>query len=360
MSLTDTPAATQGPLSRGEFRGAAGEYFGIWIVNILLTIVTLGIYSAWAKVRRNRYFYGNTYVDGHAFDYHARGRQILIGRIIVLVVFGGFNLAATFLPLLALITPLIFMLVLPWLFRRGIRFSARVTSYRNVRFDFVGTTAGAYKAVLLGGIVSVLSFGLAVPVASRWFYTWVFNNLRYGDRAFASRPRLAPIYMAWIIPMILIIAGGLFYLAVFVAIFAVAAQVGEDKEDIAGKLETLMNIAPAVIWIVMIFYLIAFLFYRVAVRNIVLNATVFDGRHRLFSDMRRLRYLWIVVSNTVVSVLTLGLMRPWAAVREQRYKIGHTGILIDGDMDEVMTAIEKTGPAASAEFLDMEGFDFGF
>ena len=44
-----------------EFRGKTGEFFGIWIVNVFLTIITLGIYSAWAKVRTNRYFYGNIY-----------------------------------------------------------------------------------------------------------------------------------------------------------------------------------------------------------------------------------------------------------------------------------------------------------
>ena len=51
------------------FTGTAREYFGIWIVNVLLTIVTLGIYSAWAKVRRQRYFYGNTRLDGVPFEY---------------------------------------------------------------------------------------------------------------------------------------------------------------------------------------------------------------------------------------------------------------------------------------------------
>jgi len=50
------------PLS---FTGDAREYFNIWIVNIALTILTLGIFSAWAKVRKKRYFYGNTYADGH-------------------------------------------------------------------------------------------------------------------------------------------------------------------------------------------------------------------------------------------------------------------------------------------------------
>ncbi|MFB1034562.1 MAG: DUF898 family protein, partial [Sinobacterium sp.] len=34
-----------------KFLGKTGEFFSIWIVNLLLTIVTLGIYSAWATVR---------------------------------------------------------------------------------------------------------------------------------------------------------------------------------------------------------------------------------------------------------------------------------------------------------------------
>ena len=53
------------------FNGSGKEYFGIWIVNILLSIITIGIYSAWAKVRNKRYFNGHTELDGHRFDYHA-------------------------------------------------------------------------------------------------------------------------------------------------------------------------------------------------------------------------------------------------------------------------------------------------
>ena len=56
---------------RPEFTGSAGEYFRIWIVNLFLTPITLGIYSAWAKVRKKRYFYGCTRFDGDTFDYFA-------------------------------------------------------------------------------------------------------------------------------------------------------------------------------------------------------------------------------------------------------------------------------------------------
>jgi uncharacterized membrane protein YjgN (DUF898 family) len=66
-----------------EFKGNAKEYFGIWIVNVLLSIITLGIYGAWAKVRDKKYFYGSTYIDAQNFSYHARGLQIFIGRLIV-------------------------------------------------------------------------------------------------------------------------------------------------------------------------------------------------------------------------------------------------------------------------------------
>ena len=62
-----------------RFTGNTGEYFRIWIVNIALTIVTLGVYSPWAKVRKFRYFYGNTSLADGRFDYHAKPKAILIG-----------------------------------------------------------------------------------------------------------------------------------------------------------------------------------------------------------------------------------------------------------------------------------------
>jgi hypothetical protein len=39
-----------------EFKGSAKEYFKIWVVSICLTLITFGIFSAWAKVRKKRYF----------------------------------------------------------------------------------------------------------------------------------------------------------------------------------------------------------------------------------------------------------------------------------------------------------------
>jgi uncharacterized membrane protein YjgN (DUF898 family) len=68
-----------------RFTGSGAEYFGIWIVNLLLTIVTIGIYSAWAKVRKKRYFYAHTKIDGDSFEYRGKPIAIQKGRIIAVV-----------------------------------------------------------------------------------------------------------------------------------------------------------------------------------------------------------------------------------------------------------------------------------
>src|SRR5512146_3042572 len=82
-ATASTPGPAPAPIEHPfDFRGDEREYFRIWIVNLALTILTLGIWSAWAKVRTERYFYANTRVAGTPFEYLARPLPILKGRII--------------------------------------------------------------------------------------------------------------------------------------------------------------------------------------------------------------------------------------------------------------------------------------
>src|SRR2546427_10354539 len=85
-------------LVQPEFTGTAAEYFRIWIVNLFFTLATLGIYSAWAKVRKRRYFYGSTRLDGDSFDYFASPKAILNGRIIAVAIFANYHLAVGLYP----------------------------------------------------------------------------------------------------------------------------------------------------------------------------------------------------------------------------------------------------------------------
>src|SRR5277367_4718286 len=81
-----------------EFRGTGRELFRIWILNLALTLLTFGIYSAWAKVRARRYLYGNTYIAGHALDYDPSPWRILVGRLIALTFFLAYSISVNIWP----------------------------------------------------------------------------------------------------------------------------------------------------------------------------------------------------------------------------------------------------------------------
>ncbi|MEJ6847036.1 YjgN family protein [Sinorhizobium fredii] len=353
--------AAQGDFQRLSFTGSGKKYFGIWIVNVLLTIVTLGIYSAWAKVRRNRYFYGNTVLLGRGFEYHARGGQILIGRLIVFAYLIIYNILLTFVPLAGIALLLLFLCFVPWLVARGLRFSARVTSYRNVRFDFVGRAGGAFLAFIVGPVIAALTLGILAPLASRWTYRYIGNNLRYGQKAFSTDPSIGTIYKSWAISAAIIILG-LLIVGFFAFLnFAVFATAIEGPDLLSAEMQ--MSLGVLIVLGYILFFAIfgaAALVYRAGVRNVAWSAATFDGKHRLLSDLSRLRYTWIAISNVLVTLVTLGLMRPWAAVRMARYVNEHTGVRFDGNVGEIFAAIAQEGSAVGAEFMDIEGFDFGF
>ena len=89
----------------------------------MLSVLSLGIYSAWAKVRNKRYFYGHTSLLGNSFDYHALPMQILKGRILVVCILVSYQLLIGFTPLLAPLLSLLFLFAIPWLIMRATKFN---------------------------------------------------------------------------------------------------------------------------------------------------------------------------------------------------------------------------------------------
>jgi uncharacterized membrane protein YjgN (DUF898 family) len=192
------------------FQGKVSEYFGIWIVNLLLSLVTLGIYSAWAKVRRKKYFHNNTLIDNVGFDYHANPISILKGRIIAFVLFALYIYGKGSSPILAGALFLLFFIALPWLIVRGSIFNARNTSHRGLRFDFVGTTGKAAKVFIGLPLLTFLTLGLIVPYAAHEKNQFLMNNHRFGLSQFDMSRVVKGFYkvyaIVFIVPLIGILA----------------------------------------------------------------------------------------------------------------------------------------------------------
>ncbi|GIL02949.1 MAG: membrane protein [Alphaproteobacteria bacterium] len=343
------------------FTGSGREYFGIWIVNLLLSIVTVGIYTAWAKVRRLRYFYGNTWLDGHNFEYHAQPTRILIGRIIVVGALVAYNLLITLSPFFAaLIIP--YLLALPWLVNKSLAFNARMTSYRNVRFGFRGTYWGAFGVFVAMPFAALMTGGLLAPVASHFSNNYLGRHTSYGTARFATDAPIGALYgnfgatILFTIAAAALCGGAGFVIGGGIASFNTIGITGADR-DLAAMLEAAPVFATVVGAYLALF--LAYLFYAAGVRNIAFNATTLDGGHRLASSVGRLRYTWILVSNFFATIFTIGLLRPWAAVRTWRYLAASTAFDAAGPMDAFVDDAAPEGNVAAAEFFDIEGIDFG-
>ena len=201
----DTPAEPAAEAAPMEFTGNATEYFGIWLSNTVLGILSLGIYMPWAKVRRTRYFLGNTIVLGDRLDYHARGVTILKGRLIALAVIGAYVGIGFVSPAAQTVVAMALIPVYPWVINRAMRFNARMTSWRNVRFDWHGRYWGVAKVYLLWPIAAVLTLGVLAPMAARASLEYLANHYALGRERFSAATRwgrttwhcCGPLFWAW-------------------------------------------------------------------------------------------------------------------------------------------------------------------
>ena len=143
-----------------EFTGSGSEYFRIWIVNLLLIMLTLGIYYPWAKVRKLRYFHGNTSIAGHALDFHGEPRKMLRGSMLAGILFALYSQALEYSATAGLVGALLVSAIWPVLLRSAMQFRLANTSWRGLRLSFAGNTGGAYKAVAVPLLLSLLPLAL--------------------------------------------------------------------------------------------------------------------------------------------------------------------------------------------------------
>lgn len=353
--------------TRVSFTGKGKEYFGIWIVNILLSVITLGIYSAWAKVRNKRYFYGKTSLAGDSFEYHGQPVQILKGRIVAMVCVLAWAVTNQFAPQIALVLLLAFILLLPLLSRSNARFDSAMTSFRNVHFSFEGTIAGAYWAILGRGILASLGFVLATTAvvfamkfdviagvvallvlvpASVYLQAWSFagianyfsNGYRYGERQFTADYQNSFYFKTYLVATVAWIIMAALLVVSFVAIAGVSLM---SNPESFTEIMSRGDLAP-----IMVGYYFGFIaiglaiaaYTKVRIRNYTFARLILEGKaeekaseFNFASTLTIKGYVSLVVTNFLLQLVTLGIARPWVMVRTMNYLAENT--YVKGDLD---------------------------
>ncbi len=277
--------------------GRGAELFVIFVVNVLLTILTLGVYRFWAITRTRRYIWSQTEIEGQYLEYTGSGKELLIGFIKVMLIFVALALSVAFFPpilaLLYLATPFVIGLAL----YGAMRYRLSHTRLRGVRFGLDGK-ATDYALMTLGYTLLLLfTLGMAAPWVRSALYGEMTNHMRYGSARFQYDGRGSQM-------------AAVFFLSVLLT------------------LPTL-----GLIW----------LWYRGREIRYQTSHTRIDSV-QLTSSLSGLAYLWLVLSNMVLLVLTLGLALPWVTLRSLRYLL--TRLELSGQLD--YAAITQAASEANA------------
>lgn len=333
-----------------QFTGSGGEYFRIWIVNLLLSVVTLGIYSAWAKVRRLRYFYGHTAVDGGAFGYHASPIAILKGRLIAYAVIIALAVLSEAAPLAASALYLPLVVLAPIIIVRSFRFRAANSSYRGIRFGFDGLDNDAYTVFLFWPLTVPFTLGLTYPYVTKRQREFFVNDSRYGRAQFGLELPVSAVYRIYVVAALLVLV---WVGAAVVPILGATVGAGSiDPEALPG---------PRLFAAVALIYAgfgVAIVAVRTAFENLVWNHTLLD-QHRFESRLATGRMLWLYTTNILGIVGTLGLFVPWARIRMAAYRAASLTLVPGGPLVSAAMSGGLDAAATGAELSDAMDLDFG-
>jgi uncharacterized membrane protein YjgN (DUF898 family) len=337
-----------------RFTGTVSEYFRIWIVNTLLTIATLGIYSAWAKVRNKQYFYRHTWVDDASFEYLASPIAILKGRLIVAAVLG--LLFASQHYSLPLYFGLIFLVILmtPWVLVRSLAFNARNSAYRNVRFSFLGNAGEAFALYLLMGLFHAVTCGLAYPYVQWRFTEFLTTRHIYGDHRFTWHAKSGDYYRVYLIALAMTLP--VFFFGMMFAVGAAALGGHESGPTPPAGIQAGLVAFTVVLYA---FLLIPGTYVRAHIANLVYGRLAI-GSHYLSSNQRARDLLRLYVTNVLAIVFTLGLMIPWAKIRLAKYRASCLTLHALGPIEASSLTLDRDPSAIGDAAVDLGDFNIDF
>ena len=352
-----------------EFKGSGSEYFKIWIVNLFLSILTLGIYSAWAKVRRKRYLYGNTSIKGASFEYHASPITILKGRLIAVALLIVYSVLSELFPLVGFFLLILLFAFIPWIVWRSLRFNARMTSLRNVHFSFKGRLGKSYLFYLVIPFIfpllisSLFSFGysvlvyeypienfynyfsdlinfpdyypteililivgsvsmylLMIPYVQKIKMSYYMNNSCFGQGKFSSNISASKFYLIDILTFLVTAAVFLFPIMIFLLIYGFNAffDYGSEFLDNVNSIVPVFFIFVAYVLMLSSVFL-STAFFTAKLRNYVYSNTQLNDNISVNSNLNTWNLFWLYLSNFFLMIFTVGLAYPLTIIRKTKY-----------------------------------------
>ena len=277
-----------------SFHGTGGSLFGIYVVNVLLTIVTFGIYRFWGRVKVRRYMMSQTAFEGDRFAYHGTGKELLNGFFRAGFLFGiPFTVLHAIDELAAdrmvhagvrFLSSVLLFIFFPMAMVGARRYRLSRTSWRGIRFAFRGRVKDFIRIFVRGSLLTSLTLGLYYPFFQARQQQFMISNSYFGRRPFRFDGRGRDLFGAYVVTLLLFIPTlGLYW------------------------------------------------FWFSAKKTRYFWEHTFFETARVRCSLTGRQLMTFTLTNWLILVVTLGLAWPWVLVRSTRFAFSY--LSIDGALD---------------------------
>jgi len=307
-----------------SFHGSSTQYLGLSLYNLLLTVLTLGLYYPWAKCAIRKFLLQETEIDGSRFEWHGTGKEMFRGFIKAYLIFGILILTIQFGPMflppstvvwVILGAYLLIIAIIPFAIHGMMRYRLSRTSLRGIHFGYRGDLKEFYKKTSLDFLFTIISFGIYGSWLQVNIRKYVMKHTRYGNvtaRFDAS-------------------GGDLFGLAIVQGILVAI---------------TFYIYIP---WAIMRF----FKFY-------IENTTIIQNEktYNLKTSATGGGYFWVLIKGVLLTIVTLGICGPIANLWIQKYLTESISLSGGFDFDSVEQTEKAYTDATGDDMADILDFDF--
>jgi uncharacterized membrane protein YjgN (DUF898 family) len=375
-----------------EFTGSGGEYFRVWLVNLLLTIVTVGLYTPLARRRTAQYFYGHTLVAGSPLEFTAQTRRMLVGFILFVALYAAMKIAAqTGQNNVVAVLTFGSAVLAPYFWGSAMRFRFNATRWRGVRLQFTATWGEVYRASLPAFLLALVWLGAAVqigthvdkknPGATAGMVLGIFGGVlvvallcvirleynykslmvargRIGGQAGRWKPQFGDFVRIWLATV------AVFLGAVLVAGVALAVTLGSSFAVLQGmkdgglmKLVMMIVLGFAVLFLGFLISSPARAYREARMFQLVWSNIGVSHVARFKCRLRPWRFVGLRLRNVFLSLVTLGFYRPFARVSEYRMKSQSVTLYVKGGLDQLAGQLSREEAAVGDALADAIGLE---
>ena len=318
-----------------EYVGTVGALFPIALMNLFLTIITLGIYRFWAKTNVRKYLWSQTHLDGEPFEYTGTGGELFMGFLIVFFIFIlplmiGLGLLTNYYPMIAqygifALYPFFIFLMGVALYRAQVYQMSR-TQWRGIRGAQLPGSKAYGWLTLKYAVLYLITFGIIVPYVVCKMWNFMMNNKRLGSGVFKCNVSSKPLFKTWFIclGMIIVLIAGVS------SFFLEAATTNNTTMFLASYFISLIG------------FIVIFSYFQAKSISHLISGLEFQSLKFEF-ELGIFEYITFSLVNVLLILFTLGFAAPFIVQRWVRLFAQKIKLKGQVDFSEISQAPE-TGP----------------